>query len=167
MVKRGKGRFCEAGQFHFETVHKRASRCDVSISVRLVTFCASVGTTFRCCLSSDHRLRRGSRRIRLASAVAAAPLAGSGKKASDETRSPRLGRLEIFWLCVRCERSRLWYHSCFVSVKRPRPSFFLQTKPRQGLSITRTPEGTQQKAWGKALIFRSPFFVFPAEPIGG
>jgi hypothetical protein len=41
--------------------------------------------------------------------------------------------------------------------KGPRPSFFLQTKPCQGLSITWTPEDTQQKAWGKALIFRSPF----------
>jgi hypothetical protein len=41
--------------------------------------------------------------------------------------------------------------------KGPRPGFFLQTKQSQGLSISRTPGDTQQKAWGSALIFRGPF----------
>jgi hypothetical protein len=41
--------------------------------------------------------------------------------------------------------------------KGPRPGFFLQTKQSQGLSIARTPEDAQQKAWGKALVFRGPF----------
>lgn len=50
-----------------------------------------------------------------------------------------------------------WYYSCYGYAKRLRPGFFLQTKQSQGLLITWTPEDGQQKAWGKAFIFRSPF----------
>jgi hypothetical protein len=69
----------------------------------------------------------------------------SNKKSSSSARSVRDHDVGIILALFHC--------------KGPRPSFFLQTEPCQGLSMTRTPEDAQQKAWGKALIFRSPFYL--------
>jgi hypothetical protein len=128
----------------------------VSNFAQLVIFCASGPAAFQPGVFPA-LWKIGFDGIGFTPVVASLCLTGRGKPALKKLSSPASGLRSFHPPHAPEGEHDVGIILALLYDKGPRPGFFLQTKQSQGLSISRTPGDTQQKAWGSALIFRGPF----------